>query len=73
MLVVSTCGLLKNCLSCESFFQDDVTSTSLMAAAQEGHLSVVELLLSVGALVNSVNNVSHNYYRSKIIGGATRV
>ncbi len=30
-----------------------------MAAAQEGHLSVVELLVSVGALVNSQSNVSH--------------
>ncbi len=30
-----------------------------MAAAQEGHLSVVELLVSVGAKVNSQDNVSH--------------
>ncbi len=30
-----------------------------MAAAQEGHLSVVELLVSFGAQVNSQNNVSH--------------
>ncbi len=29
-----------------------------MAAAQEGHLSVVELLVSVGAQVNSQSNVS---------------
>ncbi len=34
-------------------------STPLMAAAQEGHLSVVELLVSVGAQVNSQSNVSH--------------
>ncbi len=33
--------------------------TALMVAAQEGHLSVVELLVSVGAQVNSQNNVSH--------------
>ncbi len=30
-----------------------------MIASQEGHLSVVELLVSVGAQVNSQNNVSH--------------
>ncbi len=29
-----------------------------MAAAQEGHLSVVELLVFVGAQVNSQDNVS---------------
>ncbi len=33
--------------------------TPLMAAAQEGHLSVVELLVSLGAQVNSQDNVSH--------------
>ncbi len=33
-------------------------TTPLMAAAQKGHLSVVELLVSVGAQVNSQNNVS---------------
>ncbi len=33
--------------------------TPLMAAAQEDHLSVVELLVSVGAQVNSQSNVSH--------------
>ncbi len=30
-----------------------------MAAARKGHLSVVELLVSVGAQVNSQDNVSH--------------
>ncbi len=30
-----------------------------MMAAQEGHLSVVELLVSVGAQVNNQDNVSH--------------
>ncbi len=34
-------------------------STPLMVAAQEGHLSVVELLVSEGAQVNSQDNVSH--------------
>ncbi len=29
-----------------------------MVAAQEGHISVVELLVSVGAKVNNQNNVS---------------
>ncbi len=33
--------------------------TPLMAAAQNDHLSVVELLVSVGAQVNSQSNVSH--------------
>ncbi len=40
-----------------TFLQDGFTP--LMAAAQEGHLSVVELLVSVGAQVNSQRNVSH--------------
>ncbi len=31
-----------------------------MAVVQEGDLSVVELLVSFGAQVNSQNNVSHN-------------
>ncbi len=30
-----------------------------MIASQKGHLGVVELLVSVGAQVNSQNNVSH--------------
>ncbi len=30
-----------------------------MAAAQEGHLSVVELLVSMGAQLSRQNNVSH--------------
>ncbi len=34
-------------------------STSLTVAAQKDHLSVVELLVSVGAQVNSQDNVSH--------------
>ncbi len=34
-------------------------ATPLMAAAQEGHLSVVELLVSVRAQVNSQNKVSN--------------
>ncbi len=33
--------------------------TPLMAAAQKGHLSVVELLVSVEAQVNSQDDVSH--------------
>ncbi len=42
--------------SCMTVFQNG--TTPLMVAAQEGHLSVVELLVSVGARVNSQNNVS---------------
>ncbi len=39
-----------------SFSQDGFTP--LMVAAQEGHVSVVELLVSMGAQVNSQDNVS---------------
>ncbi len=35
--------------------------TPLEIASQEGHLSVVELLVSVGAQVNCQDNVSYNY------------
>ncbi len=41
--------------------------TPLMAAAQEGHLSVVELLVSVGAKVNSQDNVSTYLLESDVI------
>ncbi len=40
-----------------SFFQNG--TNPLMKASQKGHLSVVELLVSEGAEVNSQNNVSH--------------
>ncbi len=38
-----------------------------MAAAQEGHLSVVELLVFVGAQVNSQDNVSNWMYNRALI------
>ncbi len=50
---------LKNCGMniLTTFLQDGFTP--LMVAAQNGHLSVVELLVSLGAQVNSQSNVSH--------------
>ncbi len=51
----SYCGM--NILVTTFILQNGVTP--LMLAAREGHLSVVELLVSVGAQVNSQSNVSH--------------
>ncbi len=50
---LENCGM--NILT--TFLQNGITP--LMAAANNGHLSVVELLVSVGAQVNSQSNVSH--------------
>ncbi len=46
-------------------FQDGFTP--LMVAAQEGHLSIVELLVSEGAQVNSQDNVSNWMYNRVLI------
>ncbi len=41
--------------------------TPLMAASEKGHLSVVELLVFVGAQVNSQDNVSNWMYNRTVI------